>query len=157
MGMLNESDFFPAFNTSEPFTLVGEVWAPYQELRDVATKYTTGDGSNKFTGLSIAILPQGAARNDENVVSVLVKKGGRLAELSKAVKASGASDIEEGGRIAIAWDGSTRKMEKGDMRLWKFQYRPPTKASGGGMLDEAAADPANHTGQPEDEVNLLGD
>lgn len=152
MGMLNESDFYPAFDTNKPFTIVGEVWVPYQELRDVPTKY--GD----FTGLSLAILPRGAARTDENVVSVLVKKGGRLAELSKAVKASGASDIEEGGMIAIAWDGATRKMEKGDMRLWKFQYKAPTKASGGGMLDEAAADPANHSGQPEGEpVNLLGD
>lgn len=151
MGMLNESDFFPAFNTSEPFTLVGEVWAPYQELRDVETKF------GPFTGLSLAILPRGAARSDENVVSVLVKKGGRLAELSKAVKAGGANDIQEGGMIAIAWDGTTRKMEKGDMRIWKFQYKAPVQSNGGGMLDEAAADPANHSGQPEADVNLLGD
>ena len=137
MGLLHESDFYPAYPTDKPFELVGTVWAPYQELRDVETKY------GSFTGLSIAILPKGAEPKDDNVVSVLIKKGGRLSELSKAVKEAGASDIEEGGTIGISWDGSTRKMDKGDMRLWKFAYKAPAKT--GGMLAEASG------------PNLLGD
>lgn len=140
MGMLNESDFYPAFDTSKPFELVGEVWGQYTELRDVATRYSDGD-KNLFTGLSINILPRGANRAEENVVSILVKKGGRLAELSKAIKVAGAQDISDGDTIAVKWDGSTKKMEKGDMRLWSFAYaKAAPQAAAGSLLGEAAAD-----------------
>lgn len=147
MGMLHENKSYPAIKTKDPFEIVGEVWETPAELRDIESDYGKADW------YVIPILPKGATRSEENVVSLWVKApSARLAELSKVVRASGAGDVEPGGLIACKFTGETRKGKMGDIKLWRFEYQPPRRqAQPGSLLGDAAASADEGGG------SLLGD
>ena len=146
MGMLHENSSYPAVKTKDPFRVAGEVWETPAELRDFETEYGPGDF------YVIPILPKGAARAEENVVSLWVKTGSRLSELSKTIKAAGADDIEPGDLIACRFDGETRKGKKGDIKVWRFEFQKGRRsAPAGSLLGDASADTDGDSG------SLLGD
>jgi len=115
MGLLDESNTYTVFETKDPFTLVGEVWAECQELRNFSTKYGEGDF------LVVPVLPKGAEPSEQNVVGFWVPKGARMTWLTKAIKMAGMTTAEfmstPGTRFAASWDGATVKKEMGPQKV----------------------------------------